>query len=127
MKLYYPLALFMLMVVVACNLEKLPPAEDAIEAARGFEDGCLKGDFDKAKFYLVSNISNLSKLQVIEKKYNNKTAEQQKQLSETSIVILAEWEINKTVHCVVLHNSYDKKNDTLNVVQQNNNWLVNLK
>lgn len=43
-------------LIFACNnSKKFLPAEDALDAAREYKDACLKGDFEKAKFYVVPN------------------------------------------------------------------------
>lgn len=110
-----------------CSSNQLRPAEDALDVVREFEDACLKGDFDKADYYLLKNPGNSAKLQAIQKEYNGKAAEVQKQLREASIIIISSKEISKTNYHIILRNSYDKKTDTLQAVQQNNNWLVDFK
>jgi hypothetical protein len=118
--------LFLFLVFISCKQEKLKPAEDALDAAREFKNACLKGDFDRAKFYVVSNEKNSLNLDDIIKLYKTKDKEQQKELKEASIIINSNKEISSADVQIVLSNSFDKISDTLFVVKQNNLWLVDL-
>lgn len=118
--------IFLFLVLVSCKQEKLKPAEDALDAAREFKNACLKGDFDRAKFYLVTNEKNNLGLDDIIKFYKAKDKEQQRELKEASIIIRSNKEISSSNAQIVLSNSFDKALDTLSVVKQNNLWLVDL-
>ncbi|MFY7965153.1 MAG: hypothetical protein ACOVO1_09675 [Chitinophagaceae bacterium] len=104
----------------------MKPAEDALDAAREFKNSCLKGDFDRAKFYLIANEKNNINLEDVVKLYNSKDAEQQKELKEASIIITSNKEIAPSKFEIVLSNSYDKIADTISVIKENNFWLVDL-
>ena len=116
--------LFLLILLSSCSQKKYHPAEDALDAAREFNDGCLRGDFDKAKFYAIDNNETKNELNKTEKEYNSKTSRQQKELKEASIIIQSNKEILQQHSQIILSNSVDKKLDTLNLVLQNNLWLV---
>ncbi len=118
--------LCLLILLSACSQKKYHTAEDALDAAREFKDACLKGDFDKAKFYIVSNKDGVDKLNKIEKEYNSKINEQQKELKEASIIITSTKDISQNHTQIILSSSVEKKADTMNVVFQNNIWLVDL-
>ncbi len=114
------------LVFISCKQAKMKPAEDALDAAREFKNSCLKGDFDRAKFYLIANEKNNINLEDVVKLYNSKDAEQQKELKEASIIITSNKEIAPSKFEIVLSNSYDKIADTISVIKENNFWLVDL-
>src|SRR5204863_6505691 len=54
-----------LFVFTFCNCTEnkvYEKAENALDAGREFIDGCLKADFDKATFYMVSDSTNKNML-----------------------------------------------------------------
>lgn len=116
------------MLILACNApKKYTPAEDALDAAREFKDACLKGDFDKAKFYLMSDKKNDLKIEqeakIFNKVIDNKTRKESK---EASINIIAVKEISQNKSQIILSNSFNKSIDTITAVHHNNLWLVDL-
>ena len=115
-------------LILACNApKKYAPAEDALDAAREFKDACLKGDVDKAKFYLMPDKKNDLKIEQAAKAFNKVLNKQAKKESkEASINIIAAKEINQEKSQIILSNSFDKKIDTFKVIHQNNLWLVDL-
>ncbi len=119
---------FVLIVIVfilcSCNTNNLKPADDALGAAREFADACFKGNFEKAKFYLVDEDSNKFKLEQIEIIYNNYSSEQIKEFKNSSIVIKELKIIDSNTSQITLASSYDKKFNTLILIRKNNNWLV---
>ena len=114
-------------MLFACNTPKnQQPAEDALDAAREFKDACLKGDFDKAKFYLLPNKTSENKFRKIIESTHQQSTQQTKESKEASIVINAFKEISRDKSQIILSNSFDKNVDTIFVVHQNNLWLVDL-
>jgi hypothetical protein len=59
----------------SCTGSEYPPASTALEACREFIDGCLKGDFKKASFYMIDDSINQSELLKIQRDYNSKSGE----------------------------------------------------
>ena len=61
-------SLFVLAFAISCSSKKvaLLPAENAFDAGREFIDGNLKGDFQKAAFYMIADEQNKQFLSVAE-------------------------------------------------------------
>jgi hypothetical protein len=119
--------LFFLLIFISCNNKQYKPAEDGLDAAREFMNACLKGDFKKAKFYIVQNQKNYNLIFDISDKYFKNTEAQKKELGNASIRVLSTKEIDSISSQIILGNSFDKKIDTLFTVKKNNAWLVDAK
>jgi hypothetical protein len=102
-------------------------AEDALDAGREFIDGCLKGDFAKAKFYMLPDSKNLEHLEKLKDDYNEQSKEDKEQYKQASIIIQNEETITDGVHIIYYKNSFDKIARKVKVIQQHNNWQVDLK
>jgi hypothetical protein len=118
--------LILILLFTSCRQEQYKPAEDALDAAREYKNACLKGDFKKAKSYILSNEKNSLNFDELIKKYQQKDGEQKKEFKESSILIISSKEINATTSEIILSNSFDKIPDTISIVKQNNLWLVDL-
>jgi hypothetical protein len=122
-------ALFFLLAFItftSCG-SKYPPAENAFDAGREFIDACLKGDFNKASFYMLQNGTNINILDSIQKEYNAKSSTLQQQYKSASIIIGQEETVSDSIHIIYYKNSYDKIAHKLKVVKSNDNWLVDFK
>lgn len=117
---------FLLFCVYACNdagKETPPASENDLDAARNFLQASLKGDFEKAKTFMLKDSLNLQMMDVIERVPF--PDEERKGLANASINI--HQVINKvkdSVTVVVYSNSFKKDWDTLRVIKQNGQWLV---
>lgn len=98
-------------------------SENDIDAARNFLQAALKGDYEKAKAFMLQDSINLQRMDAIERL---KLAEdERKGLAEASINIHEI--VNKvkdSVTVIVYSNSFKKNWDTLRVIKQNGQWLV---
>ena len=63
------LLFFSLCFACSNNSSVYPKAENALDAAREFIDGCLKGNFKKASAYMINDAENNKRLQDLEKDY----------------------------------------------------------
>lgn len=102
-------------------------AENAFDAGREFIDAALKGDFEKAAFYMKDDAANK---QVLLKQKNDYTASAtviKEEYRQASIIIAQDSTINDTVHIISYANSYDRKSKMLKVIFTNKTWLVDLK
>jgi hypothetical protein len=118
---------FTILFLFACGNKNYNPAEDALDAAREFKDACLKGDFAKANFYLLSSKENEIQLNKLKEIYFNQASNEIKESREASIIIQSSKEITANKTQIILRNSYSKILDTIIVVQQNKVWQVDLK
>lgn len=121
-------------VLVSCVLlgsclsnKNYPKAENALDAGREFIDGCLKGDFDKAEFYMLKDETNNQQLEKLQKDYNQKSKEDKQQYKEASINILNEETLSDSIHIIYYKNSFDKVARKVKVVEINGNWMVDFK
>lgn len=115
-------------ILVACNgkQESYRKAEDALDAGREFINSRLQGDFLKAGFYLLPDAKNTAILASMEKDYREKDKEGRQQWRTASININEVREQSSTETFIYFQNSFDKKADTIRVIKQNDNWLVDL-
>lgn len=119
--------LILTVLLTACNgkQQDLHKAEDALDAGREFIGACMQGDFSKAAFYMLPDDKNVRELAGIEKAYREKDKEGRQQFRTASINIAGVTDINDSTTLIKYNNSVDRIPHTLQVVKQNNNWLVN--
>jgi hypothetical protein len=116
--------LFFLIILIACNNNQYKLAEDGLDAAREFENACLKGDFKKAKYYIVQNQKNNNLIFDISDQYFKNTEAQKKELGNASIRVISTKEIDSISSLIILGNSFDARIDTLFTIKKNAGWLV---
>lgn len=118
-----------LLLIISCNSNKVPfsKAENAFDAGREFIDGTLKGDFKKAAFYMLTDSVNQQFLAVQERDFRLKDKEGRQQLRTASINIQQVEDLDSIVSIIHYNNSFDKFNQSVKVIKQNNNWLVDYK
>ncbi|MCX6205813.1 MAG: hypothetical protein NTZ19_06145 [Bacteroidetes bacterium] len=123
------LLLISLLFFVSCNSNNVQfsKAENAFDAGREFIDGTLKGDFKKAAFYMLTDSINQQFLAVQERDFRLKDKEGRQQLRTSSINIQQVEDLDSIVSIIHYNNSFDKINQSVKVIKQNNNWLVDYK
>lgn len=104
-----------------------PKAEGSLDAGREFIDGCLKGNFKKAGFYMLQDSANIALLIQQEKNYQSKPAKDKEQYNTASIIIKEEAAINDSIHIINYQNSYDNIGRKVKVVFKDNKWQVDFK
>jgi hypothetical protein len=121
--------LFFLILLFACSSNQVTytKAENAFDAGREFIDGTLKGDFKKSAYYMLIDTVNQQFLSVQEREFRLKDKEGRQQLRTASINIQQIVELDSITSIIHYNNSYDKIEQTLKVVKQNNNWNVDYK
>ena len=119
------LYIFMLILIIpfSCR-EKYITATDALDAGRQFIDACLKGDFDRASFYMIQSEQNKSDLLKIKRDYLTKSEDQRLQYETASIIILENATIDDSTHIINYQNSYDKVSRKVMVKNVNGIWLI---
>jgi hypothetical protein len=124
----YLLSFLLLVSLSNCGDNKIySRAENALDAGREFIDGCLKGEFEKAEFYMVKDSTNNNMLLSLKRKYKEKSDAQKKEYKDASITIFEDAVLNDSTHIINYQNSYDKVGHKVKVILQNSNWLVDLK
>jgi hypothetical protein len=121
--------LFLFFFAVACNNDnpKKNKAEDDLDAARSFIDAALKGDFAKAKDYAVKDSINLQFLDVRERIYASMDSREKEEYRNASIHIYDVKKVNDSTTVVIYANSFKNDKDTLKVLRQAGQWLVDVK
>ena len=113
------------MLIFSCS--SYPKAEDPLDAAREFIDASLKGDFDKANFYMLQDDENKVLLDKVKVNYRSRNASERKEYKEANIIILEEDSVNDSTEIINYKNSYDNIARKARVLNRNGTWLVDLK
>ncbi len=125
-------ASFLLLFFASCNNEdekiSTQKSENDIDAARNFIESALKGDYTKARTFIVSDSINLQYIDAFERNYKERMNPDDKRgYREASINIHAVRPLNDSTTIVSYSNSFKKVDDSLMVVRIHNQWLVDLK
>lgn len=118
---------FIALAFFACSSNHYEPAANALDAGREFVDGCLKGDFNKAGFYLLPDEENRQDLEKIERLYKTNGESKNQEYKTASIVINDIQELNDSVTIMNYKNSYDKIARKLKIVRKADGWKVDFK
>ena len=116
-------------VLFSCNDHKnYLPADNALGAGREFIDACLKGDFDKASFYMLPDTENKQLLNKVMLQFQNATDLKKKQFSESSIIIIDVSYVSQKEVVINYKYSFDGYARKIKVIAQSaGNWLVDFK
>lgn len=119
----------LLVLLMACGQKPntYTTAENALDAGREFIDACLKGDFTKAKWYMIKDSTNLGHLERAETKYRTYDKEGRQQLRTASINISEVSDIDTATSIIYYSNSFDQQPLKVKVVKQQGKWLVDFK
>lgn len=110
---------------MGCN-NQYPKAEDPMDAGREFVDASLKGDFEKAKAYMLHNQTNDQQFEKLVSDYRQKSSEQKQQYHDASLNILEEDSVSDSIHIINYKNSFDNIARKVKVVNTQDGWLVDL-
>lgn len=129
MKVFYYL-LCLLFFASACNSpadeEKTEGAENDIEAARNFIQASLQGNFSKARDFMLHDSVNDQTMDAISRV--PLSSDEKQGLWDASINIHSRKLVNDSTSIIIFSNSFHKENtDTLKLVKQNGQWLVDFK
>jgi hypothetical protein len=115
-------------LIIACNAGKtFTKAEDAQDAGRQFIRASLDGDYEKARFYLLSDSVNLLLISKWQQGFDNMDRDTRQQYREASILPVSIHAINDSVTIYSYSNSFRKDTTTVKIVRVKGEWLVDLK
>jgi len=119
----------LMLFCAACsnNPANFAPAGNSLDAAREFIDGCLKGDFDKAQFYMQKDPENISNLEKMKASWEKKSKTDRKQYQQASIIIEEIDPLNDSTDIINYKNSFDRIARKVKVVKGPNGWMVDFK
>jgi hypothetical protein len=123
----YIFSLSILLVSCGEQQKEKGVSDNNIDAARNFIRAALDGNFREAKDFMVKDSLNLNYLEVVERAYQNVDPSTKDSFKGASIQILNTNEVNDSVSIIIYENSFKKDPDTLKVVKQKDEWLVDLK
>ena len=121
-------ASLILTLIVACHAGKtFDKAEDAQDAGRQFIRASLDGDYEKARFYLLSDSVNLLLIGKWQRDFDQLDQTTRQQYREASILPISIKTINDSVTSYSYSNSFRKDTTTVHIVRVSGEWLVDLK
>jgi hypothetical protein len=125
-------SLFLFLFLASCGSNdndsaNQPASENEDDAARNFIRSVLDQDFEKARTMILSDSVNNQYLDVTERIYKNMNREQKNNYKNASIQKYETRIENDSTMIVYYSNSFEKKDDSIKLVKQGNQWLVDLK
>lgn len=125
MRFAYLLLIFIVGCTAGGGYEK---AENAQDAGREFIRASLDGDYQKARFYLLQDTTNLLLIERWQEDYQSLSSEDKKLHRESNIHPLNIKKLDDSTTSYRYVNSYNPKDTTtIMVVKRNGDWLVDLK
>lgn len=109
----------------SCNSgNEFPAAENALDAAREYIDGTLKGEFKRSNAYLLQTESNKKHLEERKENYYQFNDVQRQDYRGANIIIEKEQSVSSDRSVIYYQNSFDKKKDSIVVVNTQGDWKV---
>lgn len=129
MKKYFFILFSLLFVFCSCNNKKpTGESENDIDAARNFIRAALDGKFDEARTYLLPDSVNTNWMDVAERSYQKNDADTKNGYRSASIHIHnVTYPIKDSVTVVIYSNSFKNDHDTLKIIKEKGQWLIDLK
>ncbi len=113
----------------SCHSDAPPKkAEDAEEAAREFIRASLDGNYDRAVFYLYQDSVKANRM-ILDKwktDYDHLSNADKVNFKDASIIVKNIEKVNDSVSHFTYSNSYKNVQQTIKVVRNNGEWLVDL-
>ena len=98
-----------------------------MDAARNFLEEALKGNYKGASIYMLQDSTNLGYLTVTERSYKRLSPDEKTNLKAASLRFFDTKKINDSTTITIFANSYKNDKDTLKIVKERGQWLVDLK
>jgi Domain of unknown function (DUF4878) len=116
-------------LLIGCKSNEKPAgkSENDIDAARNFIRAALDGKFEEARTYLLSDSVNTNWMDVAERSYQRTDDDTKRGYRSSSINIHQVSQLNDSVTVVIYSNSFKNDHDTLKILKEKGQWLVDLK
>jgi hypothetical protein len=123
------LLLFLFFLLQACGHDNRSASrsENDIDAARNFIRAALDGKFDLARTFLLPDSVNTNWMDVAERSYEKADADTKNGYRSSSIIIHRVSPVNDSTTVIIYSNSFKNDHDTLRIMKQHGQWLVDLK
>lgn len=128
-KTYFLLLLAFICLLAGCANEenRQVKSENDLDAARNFIRAALDGKFDKAREFLLPDSVNTNWMDVAERSYQKNDEDTKRSYRSSSINIHHVKSVNDSTTVVIFSNSFKNDHDTLKVLKNNGQWLIDLK
>lgn len=127
MKSAFIIAGIFMFTFTACNNSPQVDKSDPLESGRGFIEASLKGDYIKAKQYLLQDSTNMEYFQGL-KDFNSKMdVVNRRGYSDANIIIDSSIAKSDSVDIIYYTNSFKNKPSKIKLIKRNNDWLVDFK
>jgi len=115
----------------ACSNDNEKAADNTegdVDAAREFIRSALEGRWKDAKRLVVQDSTNIQDLDVAEQNYTQRmSVTDQRGYREAQLHIHDARKVSDSVSVIVYSNTYKNQRDSVKVINQNGQWLVDLK
>lgn len=127
MKRSFIIAGIFMTIFAACNTSPEVDKSDPLESGRGFIEASLKGDYIKAKQYLLQDSTNMEYFQGLKEFNRNMDVVNRRGYSDANIIIDSSIAKSDSVNIIYYTNSFKNKPQKIKLVKRNNEWLVDFK
>lgn len=119
----------MTIALLSCNNadEQAGKPESDLDAARMFIRDALDGRYDEARKLMIVDSTNENRMSDTERTYEHMKKEDKRDYREASINIHNVRKVNDSMTVVTYSNSFKNTHDSVKVIRQNGEWLVDLK
>ena len=120
--------LFLALFIWQCSpSDQYEKADNPLDGGRYFIENSLKGDFKKAKFYVLEDPQNMTIFENIATSYFGLDKEGRQQLRLASIQINEITAVDSTLSILNYQNTYDNQVRKLKIIATPDGWKVDLK
>jgi type IV secretory pathway component VirB8 len=117
---------FFLPFILGCKSD-VATSESDVDAARNFIRSSLDNDFEKAKNYMLADSVNNEYLDATMRNRSRLPREDNRLYKESSIRIYDIRKVSDSVSVVSYSNSFKNTKDSVKVIRNNDQWVVDLK
>lgn len=125
MKFAFTVMIAFLLILSSCSdtIDK----SDPLISGRGFIEASLKGDYKKAKNYLLEDSTNIQYFEGLKNFNSNMSREDRRGYSEANIIIDSSIAPSDSVDVIYYTNTFKNKPSKIKMVKKNKDWLVDFK
>jgi len=111
----------------ACSENSTASSETDLDAARNFLNAALAGKWTDARQLVIQDSVNVQLIETAEDRYNGMKNEEKVNYMQAHPILHESRKMGDSVTIVNYSNTYTKKMDSLKIVRQGKEWLIDLK
>ena len=120
--------IFILILFIGCNQQnKKVSLDDPMETGREFIDASLKGNYDLAEKYMLSDSTNLHYLDRLKDFYKKMDPSEKDGLKNANIIINPSEDVTDSTTIINYTNTYKNKPSKIKLIRRNKEWKVDFK